>query len=857
MVWRVWRGKCLGTPGPTFKGNEMIGSESKHWQDLSSLLDAGGYVLFAGAGVSVEAGLPSWKTALYELADALTPHSSARASVMREEIGQNRLLHAAEEFYLALMTPEDRAGILREVFGKPVRVTQRLRKLVKQPFHSVITTNYDQALIEANNMESGKLLQFTEFDLPDARVSRERYILRIHGRIEVPSSIVLSREHYQVMLQNKQYKHFVQTLITDASVIFFGFSFADSYFRTILEQIREATNGRMKKKSFALLAGSPEPALQDLLITLNVVPVSYNPENNHEEAWDLITRERIVSQSTDHYSESRLRQHLASILTHLRLQRQSDLYTAVLSAATEVSIEHNGGGTVSEVVEAVRLDLALSSAASDAIRNVIADLIASKRLRIEDGQIVLEKISLSVEETPAKNLDRLVSGVLARAQTRYGRSLDKHFDYTPHIREVFLRILVADGMLLAHSLIRRTRREVEQVDSLVERSVAALETSNRHRIEPLREAIKAILTRPEIDEEEALDELASIAFVMCLTLTDPGVPAIGEKIAQHSVFLDASVVLPWISQGHPSQAFYAAIVENVGSPAIADFYVNEIVAHRSLAIREFEEMELHKESNLRRFSLFFGLSHVNTFIAGYGGYYRNKSEISFEKYLEDTAPFESEKEAIVYLKRRGIRVHTLQVEQANLPHMRSLLRDKLKELNRGRNPIPIEHDAKMIGYLSEKKIAARPYFITADRSLVAAFGESSYAQVVEHIVFPHQAFAIAQTKSKSRGAVRGLARTVFGMGRDVVQEMKEFYIDRVLDEYEPAMIEAIPTMIEEIVSQGNYLLTDNTFGMDSEETIISKKSLFTKLDQFEAKFHETMLKEKEKIEKRAENRDSV
>ena len=80
-------------------------------------------------------------------------------------------------------------------------------------------------------------------------------------------------------------------------------------------------------------------------------------------------------------------------------------------------------------------------------------------------------------------------------------------------------------MLLAHSLIRRTRREVEQVDSLVERSVAALETSNRHRIEPLREAIKAILTRPEIDEEEALDELASIAFVMCLTLTDPGVPS--------------------------------------------------------------------------------------------------------------------------------------------------------------------------------------------------------------------------------------------------------------------------------------------------------------------------------------------
>ena len=835
----------------------MIGTESKHWQDLNSLLDAGGYVLFVGAGVGVEAGLPSWKPALCELAEALTPYSSARASVMREEIGQNRFLYAAEEFYQALMTPEDRAGILRDVFGKPAKITQRLRKLVKQPFHSIITTNYDQSLIEAASKESCKLVQFTESDLGDARLSRERYILRIHGRIEVPSSIVLSREHYEALLQNEQYRHFVQTLITDASVIFFGFSFADAYFRTVLEQIRKATNGRMKHQSFALLADSPQPELQELLMALNILPIHYDPANKHEEAWELMTRERMAPQSNDHYSESRLRQHLASILTHLRLQRQSDLYTAVLSAATEVSIEHNGGGTVSEVVEAVQSDFALSPSASDAVRKAIGDLNAARRLRIEDGRIVLENVSPSVEETPAKNLDRLISGVLARAQTRYGHRLDKHFDYTPHVREVFLRILVADGMLLAHSLIRRTRREVERVDALVERSVAALETSTRSRIEPLREAIAVILSRPETDEEEALDELASIAFVMCLTLTDPGVPAIAENMVQQPVFLDASIVLPWISQGHPSQAFYATIVENSGSPTIADFYVNELVSHRSLALRDFKDMELDNESNLRRFSLYYGLSHVNTFIAGYGGYFKNKAKISFNEYLDEIAPFESEEEATTYLESRGVRVNKLRTDHINLSYMQRLLSDKLEELNRGRNPIRVEHDAKMIGYLSGKGIAARPYFITADRSLVAAFGESAYAQVVEHIIFPHQAFAIAQMKGKSRGVVRGLARTVFGMGRDTVQEMKEFYIDRVLDEYEPTMVEAVPRIIEQIVSHGNYLLTDKTLGTESDETDISKRRLFAELDQFEAKFHETMMKERQKIERRAEKRNML
>ena len=79
----------------------MTETESKHLQDFKSLLSRGGYVLFVGAGVGVEAGLPSWQTALHELADALAEYSNPRALVMREEIGQNRYPYAAEEFYSA------------------------------------------------------------------------------------------------------------------------------------------------------------------------------------------------------------------------------------------------------------------------------------------------------------------------------------------------------------------------------------------------------------------------------------------------------------------------------------------------------------------------------------------------------------------------------------------------------------------------------------------------------------------------------------------------------------------------------------------------------------------------------------
>ena len=816
---------------------------------LESLLSDGNYVLFLGAGVSVEAGLRPWGPALNELAESLSPLAPSYATVMHEEIERNRYLHAAEQLYLAPITSEDRANILSQVFGKSTHITPRLCKLIKLPFYAIVTTNYDRSLIEVANRESVNLLPFAESDkdLAAARVSRERFILRIHGRIEVPDSIVLSLRHYEDLLRRPAYPFFVQTLITDAKVIFFGFSFADPYFRVILEHMQQATNGRMKHQSFALLSGHPEASIQKLLIDLNIVPIIYNPANNHEEAWDLLTSQGVEPHiKADHYSESRLRQYLASVLTHLRLQQQSDLCMGVLSAAIEASISHNGGGTIASVVETVRSELALPPAASDVVKNAIAHLNTAKRLHMEGDQIVLEGPTVPIDETSDQKLDRIVIGVLARAESRYGHSISPHFDYAPHLKEVFLRILVADGMSLAYSLIQRNRREVERVDSLVERAVSALGTSSRSRIEPLREAITSLLTRPETDEEVALDELALVSFVMCLTLTEPGVPAIAERIARHNVFLDASIVLPWISEGHPSESFYGTIVESFGMPVLADFYVNELVSHRDRAIREFREVGLHDKSRLKQYSVFYSLNNVNTFIGGYGGRVAAGYEKSFEKYLEEVTPFNSETEATIYLESRGVQVKPLQVHQANLPHMESLLADKLEEYKRPRNPIRIQHDARMVGYLAERGDQARPYFISADRSLVAAFSTSQYAQVVENILFPHQAFMIAQIKGTSRGLVRGLARTVFGMRRNAVQEIREFYIDRVLQEYEPALLKAIPDIVESIASQGGGPWANRTLAVDEDELEIDRGRGFTALDQFESNFHDIMLREKRK-----------
>ena len=84
------------------------------------------------------------------------------------------------------------------------------------------------------------------------------------------------------------------------------------------------------------------------------------------------------------------------------------------------------------------------------------------------------------------------------------------------------------------------------------------------------------------------------------------------------------------------------------------------------------------------------------------------------------------------------------------------------------------------------------------------------------------------------------------MGQDASRQLREFYIDRVLGEYEPALVNAIPNIVEAISFEASKVrarasgITEENPQTDSSERV--KK--FRQLDQFETLFHERMIAEK-------------
>jgi len=117
-------------------------------------------LLFAGAGLSAQAGLPTWRSLVQDVVDATIAEAMQGEESRRElegMIAAGKWLQIADHCKLKL-GPGEYARLLGEQlgdFGKPVPEAHRLA--VRLPFAAWVTTNYDKLLERAYAEERGGL----------------------------------------------------------------------------------------------------------------------------------------------------------------------------------------------------------------------------------------------------------------------------------------------------------------------------------------------------------------------------------------------------------------------------------------------------------------------------------------------------------------------------------------------------------------------------------------------------------------------------------------------------------------------------------------------------------------------------
>lgn len=260
---------------------------------LGFLEDRKNAALFAGAGVGVRAGLPDWMTLMEHLSEVAGRYHKLTSELILDRAKNGHFTGAATIYKSAREIP---SGVMFTEVAKrfnKIPDPDKLNALMSLPFSAVFTSNYDKSLHHAFAKVVGSAPDVVELDdatMRTANFKTDFYIARLHGRAEVPESMVLDDQDYRDLFENRPYMEFVTHILTRYSCIFLGFSFMDPAIRFVLEAIEKRLTPNYPESHLALLPKLDNSPLASELTKFNISVLFYDPSGNHEALWQGIAQ---------------------------------------------------------------------------------------------------------------------------------------------------------------------------------------------------------------------------------------------------------------------------------------------------------------------------------------------------------------------------------------------------------------------------------------------------------------------------------------------------------------------------------------------------------------------------------------
>jgi WD40 repeat protein len=225
--------------------------------DLIQSCLAGECVLFAGAGLSARAGVPTWNQFLFDLLDHAVKHKvidSGYAQSLAAALNEGARDAAADGIVQMFGNQRELLQSFLQQYFQDAGPIASAHKLLQQiPFSSVITTNYDRLLERAfaEYAQEGLFTPKEAEPLLDALSQKRRFILKLYGLIERLETLIFAPiEYREALSSNISFSKFMEGIFFSRTFFFVGLG---------IEGIQDFLSGFVfrgtsPRKHFALVA---------------------------------------------------------------------------------------------------------------------------------------------------------------------------------------------------------------------------------------------------------------------------------------------------------------------------------------------------------------------------------------------------------------------------------------------------------------------------------------------------------------------------------------------------------------------------------------------------------------------------
>ena len=199
---------------------------------LAKELEKEKLIIFVGAGVSKNSGLPNWNELIKEYAKEL--------GIKKENFKSDEILKIPEKYFKKFGEIKY-YKILSRIFSKHYEPNSIHEALKKMNLNYIVTTNYDNLIEDKIN----SYVVSEDTDLPHHNTNT--MVIKMHGDI-VKKNVVLKKSDYRNYETNfPLISTYLKGLFTTNTILFIGYSFNDASVQQIMKWIRNILKNDTKQ----------------------------------------------------------------------------------------------------------------------------------------------------------------------------------------------------------------------------------------------------------------------------------------------------------------------------------------------------------------------------------------------------------------------------------------------------------------------------------------------------------------------------------------------------------------------------------------------------------------------------------